>query len=74
MTSTPGGIPVTNFSLAVEETYKNSGGEKKTSTLWIRCVAWQRWAEIAGRNGVRQGEMVREKCVSGTISPPKNGS
>ena len=48
MKFTPGGIPVTNFSLAVNETYKNGGGEKKTSTLWIRCVAWRRWAEIAG--------------------------
>jgi len=48
MKFTPGGIPVTNFSLAVKETYKNGGGEKKTNTLWIRCVAWRRWAEIAG--------------------------
>jgi single-strand DNA-binding protein len=48
MKFTPGGIPVTNFSLAVNETYKNGGGVKKTSTLWIRCVAWRRWAEIAG--------------------------
>jgi single-strand DNA-binding protein len=48
MKFTPGGIPVTNFSLAVNETYKNGGGDKKTSTLWIRCVAWRRWAEIAG--------------------------
>jgi single-strand DNA-binding protein len=48
MKFTPGGIPVANFSLAVKETYKNSSGEKKTSTLWIRCVAWRRWAEIAG--------------------------
>ena len=48
MKFTPGGIPVANFSLAVKETYKNGGGEKKTSTLWIRCVAWRRGAEIAG--------------------------
>ena len=47
MKFTPGGIPVTNFSLAVKETYKNGGGEKKTSTLRIRCVAWRRWAEMA---------------------------
>jgi single-strand DNA-binding protein len=39
---------VANFSLAVKETYKNGDGEKKTNTLWIRCVAWRRWAEIAG--------------------------
>ena len=48
MKFTPGGIPVANFSLAVKETYKNGNGEKKISTLWIRCVAWRRWAEIAG--------------------------
>lgn len=48
MKFTAGGIPVANFSLAVKEIYKNGGGEKKTSTLWIRCVAWRRWAEIAG--------------------------
>jgi single-strand DNA-binding protein len=48
MKFTPAGIPVANFSLAVKETYKNSDGEKKTNTLWIRCVAWRRWAEIAG--------------------------
>ena len=45
---TASGIPVANFSLAVKEVYKNGDGEKKTNTLWIRCVAWRRWAEIAG--------------------------
>jgi len=48
MKVTPGCIPVANFSLAVKETYKNGGGEKKTSTLWIRCVAWRRLAEVVG--------------------------
>jgi single-strand DNA-binding protein len=48
MKFTPGGLPVANFSLAVKEVYKNGDGEKKTNTLWIRCVAWRRWAEIAG--------------------------
>jgi len=48
MKFTADGIPVANFSLAVKEVYKNGDGEKKTNTLWIRCVAWRRWAEIAG--------------------------
>jgi len=47
MKFTAAGIPVANFSLAVKEVYKNGGGEKKTIALWIRCVAWRRWAEIA---------------------------
>ena len=48
MKFTAAGIPVANFSLAVKEVYKNGDGEKKTNTPWIRCVAWRRWAEIAG--------------------------
>ena len=48
MKFTAAGIPVANFSLAVNETYKNGDGEKKTNTLWIRCVAWRRWAELVG--------------------------
>ena len=48
MKFTAAGIPVANFSLAVKEVYKNGDGEKKTNTLWIRCVAWRRWAEIVG--------------------------
>jgi single-strand DNA-binding protein len=50
MKFTAAGIPVANFSLAVKEVYKNSDGEKKTNTLWIRCVAWRRWAEIVGEH------------------------
>jgi single-strand DNA-binding protein len=48
MKFTAAGIPVANFSLAVKEVYKNGDGEKKTNTLWIRCVAWRRLAEVAG--------------------------
>jgi single-strand DNA-binding protein len=50
MKFTAAGIPVANFSLAVKEVYKNGDGEKKTNTLWIRCVAWRRWAEIVGEH------------------------
>jgi len=50
MKFTAAGIPLANFSLAVNETYKNGGGEKKTNTLWIHCVAWRRWAEIVGEH------------------------
>ena len=53
MKFTSAGIPVANFSLAVNETYKNGDGEKKTNTLWIRCVAWRRWAEIVGEHVTR---------------------
>jgi single-strand DNA-binding protein len=48
MKFTSAGIPMANFSLAANETYTNGDGEKKTNTLWIRCVAWRRWAELVG--------------------------
>jgi len=50
MKFTAAGIAVANFSLAVKETYKNDGGEKKSNTLWVRCVAWRRCAEVAGEH------------------------
>ena len=48
MKFTAAGIAVANFSMAVKEIYKTDAGEKKTNTLWIRCVAWRHLAEIAG--------------------------
>lgn len=50
MKFTSGGTPVATFSLAVNESFKNGQGEKKTNTLWIRCVAWRRVAEIVGEH------------------------
>jgi hypothetical protein len=72
MKFTPGGIPVANFSLAVKETYKNGDGEKKTNTLWIRCVAWWRWAEIAGEF-VGKGKFLYVTTLR-FLGPPKNGT
>ena len=60
MKFTAAGIPVANFSLAVKEVYKNGDGEKKTNTLWIRCVAWRRWAELVGEF-VSKGKFFRRR-------------
>jgi single-strand DNA-binding protein len=57
MKFTSGGTPVANFSLAVNETFKNSQGEKKSNTLWVRCVAWRRCAEIVGEH------VTKGKCL-----------
>jgi single-strand DNA-binding protein len=48
MKFTSAGIPVANFSLAVKEVFRTGTERKKTNTLWIRCVAWRRWAEVVG--------------------------
>jgi len=45
---TASGAPVTTLSLAVHEVWKGEQGEKKEHTNWIKAVAWNRLAEIAG--------------------------
>lgn len=42
------GSPVTNFSVAASERWKNKQGEQQERTEWINCVAFGRLAEICG--------------------------
>ena len=44
---TSNGKAVANFSLAVNESFKNGDGEQREHVEWIRCVAWGRLAEVA---------------------------
>ena len=41
------GRTVANFSIATNEIYKNSDGEKISETTWHRLVAWGKPAEVA---------------------------
>ena len=45
MRYTPNGSAVTHFSMAVNEAYTNSAGEKIENTVWFRIVTWNRLAE-----------------------------
>jgi single-strand DNA-binding protein len=44
----PSGTAVANFSIAVNRSYKDSTGEKKEDTSFIRIVVWGKMAEICG--------------------------
>jgi single-strand DNA-binding protein len=47
---TADGKPIANFSLATTESWKDkTTGEKKESTEWHRCVAYEKLAEIIGQ-------------------------
>ena len=46
MRYTPSGQAVTNFSVAVNKQFTNSGGEKVKRTVWYRVSAWGKTAEI----------------------------
>lgn len=45
--SLEGGSKLAKFSVATNESYKNSKGEKVTDTQWHNVVAWGKTAEIA---------------------------
>ena len=53
----PAGQPVTNFSVAANRKYKNSGGEEVKETTWLKASAWGKMAEVCN-NYLRKGSQV----------------
>ncbi len=53
----PGGDPVCNFSIALDESYKNKSGEKVNKTEWVNIIAFRKLAEICG-NYLQKGSLV----------------
>ena len=45
---TSNGKAVANFSLAINESFKNGDGEQRERVQWVRCVAWGKLAEVCG--------------------------
>lgn len=58
------GKKVTHFTLATEDGYKNSDGQKVSETTWHNIVAWNGLAEIADKY-LKKGHQV---AVDGRIS------
>lgn len=54
---TPSGQIVANFSLAVDETYKDKDGQKVEKTEWIPCTIWGKQAEFVA-NYIGKGRLV----------------
>ena len=54
---TPGGTAVSNFNMATNESWTDSGGEKQERTEWHRIVVWGRLAEICNQY-LRKGSKV----------------
>jgi single-strand DNA-binding protein len=46
---TPQGAAVVNFSLATNESYKDTNGQMVDRTEWHRIVAWRKLAEVLGQ-------------------------
>lgn len=45
---TSSGKAVANFSLAINDSFKNRDGEQTDRVEWVRCVAWEKLAEVCG--------------------------
>lgn len=54
------GKKLAKFSLATNETYKNSQGQKVTDTQWHYIVAWNKTAEIIEQYLEKGSEVVIE--------------
>lgn len=57
MRYTPGGRPVTNFSVATSRTWTSSEGERHEETEWFNVVAWGNLAEIC-KSHLSKGQQV----------------
>jgi single-strand DNA-binding protein len=60
MKETDGGNKLAKVSLATNESYKNSKGEKVTETMWHNLVAWGKTAEFMSKYLQKGTELVVE--------------
>ena len=71
MRYTPSGQAVTNFSVAVNDNYTASNGEKVERTIWIRVSTWGKQAEVCnqylrkGRKVLVEGRLVPDSSTGG---------
>jgi single-strand DNA-binding protein len=67
MRYTPSGQAVTNFSVAINDGYTNSQGDRVDRTIWVRVSAWGKLAETCnqylkkGRKVLVEGRLVADE-------------
>lgn len=67
------GKKVANFSIATNEIYRDSNGEKQSETTWHRLVAWGNQAEIAENYLKKGSEIAIEGKLTNRSYDGKNG-
>ncbi|MCF2875982.1 MULTISPECIES: single-stranded DNA-binding protein [unclassified Tenacibaculum] len=67
------GKKIAKFSLATNETYKNSEGEKVTDTEWHYIVAWNKIAEIIEQYLQKGSEVMIEGKLTSRSFEDKEG-
>ena len=72
--TTESGRKVANFTLATNDGYKNSDGQKINETTWHNIVAWNGLADIAGRFLKKGKEVAVEGRIAYRSYEDKKGS
>jgi single-strand DNA-binding protein len=78
MRYTPSGQAVTNFSVAVNDGYTSSSGEKVDRTIWFRVSTWGKLAETCntylkkGRKVLVEGRLVIDPATGGPRTFTRN--
>ncbi len=67
------GKTVANFSVATNEIYRDSKGERQSETTWHRLVAWGKQAEIVENYLKKGSEIAIEGKLSNRSWEDKNG-
>ena len=67
------GKKLAKFSLATNETYKNSSGQKVTDTQWHYIVAWNKTAEIIEQFLQKGSEVMIEGKLTSRSFEDKDG-
>jgi single-strand DNA-binding protein len=62
--SLPSGTKVTEFSIAINESYKNSAGEKVEKTLFVECQSWGVQGEVISKH-LKTGDPI---LINGKLS------
>ena len=70
MRYTPSGQAVTNFSVAVNDDYKDKAGQIVKRVTWFRVSSWGQTAEICNQY-VKKGMSI---IVEGRLNPDENGN
>ena len=67
------GKKLAKFSIATNESYKNSLGEKITDTQWHNVVAWNKTAEIIEKYVTKGNEIAIEGKLTSRSYESKEG-
>lgn len=71
---TPDGNPVTSFSMATDEKYKNKSGEQVQKTEWHKIVTFGKLADICGQYLVKGKQIYLEGKIQTRTWENKEGA